>query len=511
MDQTFSNPGGRQASRAGTGSPCPSGRSELVRRGDQRRARRGRGHRAEGSGAAVPDRRADRRTSRRCSSGSTGTATAPASSPCPPAAPGASCCATWRCSARHQASSRTFTRCARASRCRSASSPSPWISARPARVADRDARRRGDRGRRAAGEHAAERLRAPRGLPARGLRQGEAVAAAGVALRRGRGPRRLRDGQVRARRGLGRARGSCPPTIVVVDTSASADESARQQKAAAAEAILRAMSPSDHFALIALDSAPAVLHPKEGWPRRPTRRSPPRSRGSPSTRRGATDLGALFESALGRVHGKEQPAVIYIGDGLATSGEVTGAPRGAAPALAHGSRARFFTVGVGANANHALLRELARAGADSGSGSTRPRARRPRCCASRARSRRRPSPISRSTSAPGSTSRCSPRAARCRAARWCCSRARTTRCPTKAIVKGRLAGRSTPASTPSGSTGASGRRSCRAFWAAEKMPAAARGRRRPRAQRGQRWWSSGSARAHHAVPQHARARASRRT
>ncbi|WP_437480791.1 VIT domain-containing protein [Sorangium sp. So ce1014] len=152
--------------------------------------------------------------------------------------------------------------------------------------------------------------------------------------------------------------------VVVVDTSASADETARQQKAAAAEAILRAMSPSDHFALIALDSAPAVLHPKEGLAEASDKEiSAALTRLAEHATGGATDLGALFESALGRVHGKEQPAVIYIGDGLATSGEVTGARL--AERLRRSltaSRARFFTVGVGENANHALLRELARAG-----------------------------------------------------------------------------------------------------------------------------------------------------
>ncbi|WP_437276737.1 VIT domain-containing protein [Sorangium sp. So ce375] len=152
--------------------------------------------------------------------------------------------------------------------------------------------------------------------------------------------------------------------VVVVDTSASADESARQQKAAAAEAILRAMSPSDHFALIALDSAPAVLHPKDGLAEASDKEiSAALTRLAEHATGGATDLGALFESALGRVHGKEQPAVIYIGDGLATSGEVTGARL--AERLRRSltaSRARFFTVGVGENANHALLRELARAG-----------------------------------------------------------------------------------------------------------------------------------------------------
>ena len=152
--------------------------------------------------------------------------------------------------------------------------------------------------------------------------------------------------------------------VVVVDTSASADEATRQQKAGAAEAILRAMSASDHFALIALDSAPAVLHPKEGLSEASEKEiSAALERLAEHATGGATDLGSMFDAALGRVHGKEQPAVIYIGDGLATSGEVSG--ERLAERLRRSlsvSRTRFFTVGVGAEANHALLRELARAG-----------------------------------------------------------------------------------------------------------------------------------------------------
>ncbi len=151
---------------------------------------------------------------------------------------------------------------------------------------------------------------------------------------------------------------------VVVDTSASADESSRQQKTAAAEAILRAMSPQDKFTLIALDTTPTVIYPKEGLADASEKEiAAALERLADHAAGGATDLGALFDAALGRVHGKEQPAVIYIGDGLATSGEVSGDKL--AERLRRSlavSRARFFTVGVGPNANHALLHELARAG-----------------------------------------------------------------------------------------------------------------------------------------------------
>ena len=152
--------------------------------------------------------------------------------------------------------------------------------------------------------------------------------------------------------------------VVVVDTSASADDAARQQKTAAAEAVLRALSPSDHFALVALDTAPVVLYPKDGLAEASEKEiSVAMERLAEHATGGATDLGALFDVALGRVHGKEQPAVIYIGDGIATSGEITAEKltERLRRSLAT-SRARFFTVAVGAESNHSLLRELSRAG-----------------------------------------------------------------------------------------------------------------------------------------------------
>ncbi len=92
---------------------------------------------------------------------------------------------------------------------------------------------------------------------------------------------------------------------VVVDTSASADESSRQQKTAAAEAILRAMSPQDKFTLIALDTAPTVIYPKEGLADASEKEiAAALERLADHAAGGATDLGALFDAALGRVHGR---------------------------------------------------------------------------------------------------------------------------------------------------------------------------------------------------------------
>ncbi|HVK65740.1 MAG TPA: VIT domain-containing protein [Polyangium sp.] len=157
-----------------------------------------------------------------------------------------------------------------------------------------------------------------------------------------------------------------PPgdVAVVVDTSASGDEAVRQQKAAAAEAILRALSQKDRFVLIAIDSAPTVLWPKEGLAEATDKEiAAALARLAEHSSGGATDLGALFDAALGRLHGTEQPAVVYIGDGLPTSGEVSGdrLSERLRRSLST-SRARLFTVAVGTQSNVGLLRELARQG-----------------------------------------------------------------------------------------------------------------------------------------------------
>ncbi|HHH28463.1 MAG TPA: hypothetical protein ENK57_08975, partial [Polyangiaceae bacterium] len=152
--------------------------------------------------------------------------------------------------------------------------------------------------------------------------------------------------------------------VVVVDTSADGDEAARQLKATAAEAVLRALAAEDAFALASLDVKPTVVHPKEGLSEaKDAEIATALERLAEHSSGGATDLGALFDAALGRVHGAEQPAVIYVGDGLATSGEMQGEQLIERLRRAMGkSRARLFTVAVGESADRALLGELARAG-----------------------------------------------------------------------------------------------------------------------------------------------------
>jgi Ca-activated chloride channel homolog len=152
--------------------------------------------------------------------------------------------------------------------------------------------------------------------------------------------------------------------VVVVDTSAAGDEASRQLKTATAESILRALSDEDRFALVALDVKPTVLYPKDGLAAASDgeiAKALEALAGHPAG--GATDIASLFDVALGRLHNADQPAIVYVGDGIATSGEMTGEKIIERLRRAMGtSRARFFSVGVGADANYSLLAELSRAG-----------------------------------------------------------------------------------------------------------------------------------------------------
>lgn len=152
--------------------------------------------------------------------------------------------------------------------------------------------------------------------------------------------------------------------VVVVDTSAFGDDAEHQSRVAVAEALLRSLSSDDRFAVVAADLNAEVLYPETGLESATNESIDAALEALTSHRHGgATDLGGIFERALSRVHEGEQPAIVYIGDGLATSGE-----RGS-EALAErlrralsGSRARLFTVGVGPAVDERLLARLARVG-----------------------------------------------------------------------------------------------------------------------------------------------------
>ncbi len=152
--------------------------------------------------------------------------------------------------------------------------------------------------------------------------------------------------------------------VVVLDTSAGGDDTDRQIRSEAMEAILRALSVNDRFAVVAMDLTPRVVYPSKGLA--------PADEGNVSSAveklaevgsAGASDLGEIFSTSLSLLHKSHQPALVYIGDGRATVGETTPSMLENRLRRALGeSRARLFTIGVGAEADHSLLRRLARVG-----------------------------------------------------------------------------------------------------------------------------------------------------
>jgi Ca-activated chloride channel family protein len=157
-----------------------------------------------------------------------------------------------------------------------------------------------------------------------------------------------------------------PPVelLLAVDLSAGGDDADLRLKLAVAEAVLRNLAAGDRFALLTTDVTPRVIYPQAGLASaEPQHVSAALSALSARGAAGASDLGAMFDPGLSRLHEAEQPAFVYVGDGQATSGELRGA------ALIErlrrsleGSRARVFTVGVGASAHHTLLAQLAAVG-----------------------------------------------------------------------------------------------------------------------------------------------------
>lgn len=163
---------------------------------------------------------------------------------------------------------------------------------------------------------------------------------------------------------LGEAAVPAGEVVVVVDTSAAGDPAEYLARVAAAEALLRSLSAGDKFAVMSADLDAEVLFPTTG-----VAEATEESIGIALERLaahatgGATDLGAIFDTALERVHGLEQPAIVYIGDGLATSGDRRGEPlvERVRRSMA-GSRARLFTVAVGRQVDGPVLERLAEVG-----------------------------------------------------------------------------------------------------------------------------------------------------
>jgi Ca-activated chloride channel homolog len=149
--------------------------------------------------------------------------------------------------------------------------------------------------------------------------------------------------------------------VLVVDTSAGGGEAERQIRNGVAEAVLRALSKGDRFAVVSADLAPRVIYPDQGLASADEKNvSAAMERLAAVSAAGATDLGEMFNVALELVHDAEQPAVAYIGDGRPTVGETTAVELSERLRRSLGdSRARLFTIAVGSDANYPLLERAA--------------------------------------------------------------------------------------------------------------------------------------------------------
>ncbi|HSO31374.1 MAG TPA: AgmX/PglI C-terminal domain-containing protein [Labilithrix sp.] len=148
---------------------------------------------------------------------------------------------------------------------------------------------------------------------------------------------------------------------IVVDTSAATESGALAIARSLTSALLAHLGPDDRAALWAGD---ATLRPVSAGSGELVAVDASRRRewlsGLASVERGgATDLGALLTEAASRLDTKRHGAVLYIGDGLASVGEVSSkALRERMLRLPPATR--IFTAGVGSRANMALLDSISR-------------------------------------------------------------------------------------------------------------------------------------------------------
>jgi tetratricopeptide (TPR) repeat protein len=155
-----------------------------------------------------------------------------------------------------------------------------------------------------------------------------------------------------------------PPGVdlaVVVDTSAATESGALDVARSLTSALLSQLGPTDRAAVWAGD---ATLHPvAEGSGALATLDAPKRRawlEGLATVERGgATDIGALLTEAASRLDPKRRGAVVYVGDGQPSVGEV--APKALRERLARlPEGTRVFAAALGSNANVSLLQTVAR-------------------------------------------------------------------------------------------------------------------------------------------------------
>lgn len=151
---------------------------------------------------------------------------------------------------------------------------------------------------------------------------------------------------------------------VVVDTSAATESGALEVARSLTSALLSQLGPTDRAAVWAGD---ATLHPVADGSGALTAVDPVKRRAwleglATAERGGATDIGALLTEAASRLDPKRRGAVVYVGDGQPSVGEI--APKALRERLARlPEGTRVFAAALGSNANVALLQSVAR-GAD---------------------------------------------------------------------------------------------------------------------------------------------------
>jgi len=166
-------------------------------------------------------------------------------------------------------------------------------------------------------------------------------------------PLRAKPAAVQSSRGL--------DVAIVVDTSAATEPGALAIARSMAAALLAHLGPDDRAALWAGD---ATLRPVVDGSGALSSVDAARRRAwlaglSAVERGGATDLGALLTEAAAKLDPKRPSAVVYIGDGLPTVGEI--APKALRERLARLPQStRVLVAALGSNANLPLLEKLAR-------------------------------------------------------------------------------------------------------------------------------------------------------
>jgi tetratricopeptide (TPR) repeat protein len=155
-----------------------------------------------------------------------------------------------------------------------------------------------------------------------------------------------------------------PPTaplslVVVVDTSGGTEPESLELSRAVVESVLRQLAPGDEVALRVADVGARV---PEGAPEGlvpPTPENAEALLGALARAElgGATDLARSLRDAAAIVAGKPRATVLYLGDGIPTTGAVD-ATSVRTQLAAIESPPRFFALGVGDGANADLLRAL---------------------------------------------------------------------------------------------------------------------------------------------------------